>query len=391
MNCKKCKKEIPDGSLYCNWCGKKQEKTKQKVHRRAKTTGSINFDSRYAKPYIARTPRTAGGGGYKYIGAFSTRAEAQTALDAYFSDIHPKLYNATVAQIYDRWSAVHFEGLTDSGIQGYRAAYKSISEISSLKIRELKTADYQRCIDACSRSGFSRSKCEKIRQLCSQLCKYAMQNDVIDKNYAEFLKLPKEEKKEKTIFTNDEINILWEHSDDERVQVILFMIYTGFRIGEVFSIMRENVYLDEGYIVGGLKTEAGKNRIVPIIPEIEPFVRSWYTKYNGEMFYPGKASIFRNASFYPCLAELKMIAPAVPKEYKRPNGKTYTKYEFENPRLTPHSCRHTFASLSVEAGISPESLQKIIGHSKYETTADIYVHEDIDKLKSEMQKLKIVP
>ncbi|MFR8294834.1 MAG: hypothetical protein ACLVAU_11750 [Ruminococcus sp.] len=38
------------------------------------------------------------------------------------------------------------------------------------------------------------------------------------------------------------------------------MIYTGFRIGEVFTILKENVHLDEGYIIGGIKTEAGKDR-----------------------------------------------------------------------------------------------------------------------------------
>lgn len=46
------------------------------------------------------------------------------------------------------------------------------------------------------------------------------------------------------------------------------MIYTGFRIGEVFTILKENVHLDEGYIIGGIKTEAGKDRIVPLPPQI---------------------------------------------------------------------------------------------------------------------------
>lgn len=388
MLCKKCKKDIPDGSTYCNWCGKKQATTRNKARRRAKSTGSINYDPRYANPYIARTPRSAGGAGYKFLGAYPSYAKAQAALDAYFNDLHPSISNDTVAQTYERWSAIHFKGLTDSGIQGYRAAYKSISDIAPLKIRDLKTADYQRCIDKCVNAGFSRSKCEKIRQLCSQLCKYAMQNDVIDKNYAEFLKLPKEEKQEKEIFTTKEIETLWEHSSDERVQIILFMIYTGFRIGEVFDIRRDNVHLDEGYIIGGLKTDAGRNRTVPISSKIKPFVESWLAKYDGEMLCPGNASQFRNKSFYPCLAEMGIIEPALPKEYKRPNGNTYIKYEFNNPRLTPHACRHTFASMCVDAGIAPESLKKIIGHTKYETTADIYVHEDIEKLKDEMKKLK---
>ena len=56
--------------------------------------------------------------------------------------------------------------------------------------------------------------------------------------------------------------------------------------------------------------------------------------------------------------------------------------------LTPHSCRHTFASLSATAGMKPENLQRIIGHANYSTTANIYIHKDIEELIDEMSKLR---
>ena len=56
--------------------------------------------------------------------------------------------------------------------------------------------------------------------------------------------------------------------------------------------------------------------------------------------------------------------------------------------LTPHCTRHTFASLSSASGIKPESLQKIIGHANYSTTAEVYIHQDIAKLIEEMSKIK---
>ena len=55
--------------------------------------------------------------------------------------------------------------------------------------------------------------------------------------------------------------------------------------------------------------------------------------------------------------------------------------------LTPHSTRHTFASLSASAGMRPDNLQKIIGHADYSTTAEIYIHKNIAELKDEMSKL----
>lgn len=385
--CIKCKKELPDGSLFCCWCGKRQKPEQKKTRRRARGTGTISKDSRYKNQWRAIAPPAIKGTSGKCIGHFATVKEAQQALDAYMHEQRPDLYNAELSKIYDLWSAKHFLELSDSGVQGYKAAYKSIAELSGYKFRELKTADFQRCVDA--QEGASRSKLEKIRQLCSQLCKYAMQNDVISKNYAEFVKLPKEEKKEKQIFTPADRAVLWAHSDDKRVQIILMMIYTGFRIGEITALRPSDIHLDGGYMVGGEKTEAGKNRVVPFpegVPEIECFVREWLLESEAETLLGVNAEYLRKYMFYPVLAELGLIDPPVVSITGK--KKKNRKLIYKNPRLTPHSTRHTFASLSAEAGMPPEILQKIIGHADYSTTADIYVHKDIVALAAGMSKIK---
>lgn len=385
MTCIKCKKEIPEGSAFCNWCGKKQGAKKQKTRRRARGSGSICKDSRNCdRPYIARAVPLRIGEHGAYIGAFASVREAQAAIEQYEQGKRPDLYNADLAKIYDLWSSNHFGTLSDSGVQGYKAAYKSIAELSRVKFRELKTADFQRCVDVQAEKGASRSKCEKIRQLCSQLCKWAMQNDIIDKNYAEFVKLPKKEKKEKQIFTAAEIEMLWAHKDDNRAKLVLFLLYTGFRIGEVSDLLPENIHLDKGYIIGGEKTKAGKDRIVPLppsIPEITEFVRVWLEAPETAPFGVSRNSL-RQYWFYPALSDLGIIDPPIYNPEIR-------KHEYKNPRLTPHAARHTFASLSAAAGMRPDDLQKIIGHADYSTTADIYVHQDLESLKAAMSKLRI--
>lgn len=382
MLCVKCKKDIPDGAPFCCWCGRKQTAEQKRTRRRAHGMGTIRKDPRYASPWIAVAPPVIKGTNGRYVGAYKTRREAEQALEAYLNEKRPDLYNVTLDTIYELWSDKHFETLSASGVQGYKAAYKSIAELSRQRMRDLKTADFQRCIDIQAATGASRSKCEKIRQLCSQLCKFAMQNDIIGKNYAEFVKLPKEEKKEKQIFTAEDRAVLWEHTADKRVQIILTMIYTGFRIGEICALKPSDVY--DGYMIGGEKTEAGKNRIVPFpqsVPEIEQFVRSWLIDCTTETILGVSTEYFRKYQFYPCLAELGLISPPT----KSPKtGKDM----YINPRLTPHSTRHTFASLSATAGMPPEILQKIIGHADYATTADIYVHQDIAALSAGMGMIK---
>ena len=381
MQCKKCKKEISEGSVYCNWCGKKQKSTKRKKARRAHGTGSILIDKRNSKsPYRAYAPADRYGKNRKYLGAFENVEQAQMALEKYKNETFTDLYNATLNSIYDEWSKTHFETLTQNGIQGYKTAYKYLSSLYSRKIRELKTADYQNCIDKCAEK-YSRAQCEKIKQLCSQLCKYAMQNDIIDKNYAEFIKLPKANKTVREVFNDDEMNLLWEHANDERVQQILIMCYTGFRIGEMCDLIKSNVNLDERYIIGGEKTQAGIDRYVPIQNDIYPFVKRLYNASTTDKLINIGVKAFRNNVFYAALADLNLIDPPIK------SSKT-GKWEYKNPRFKPHCTRHTFATLSAEAGISPDSLKKIIGHSKYETTAEIYIHQNTDVLQNEMSKLK---
>lgn len=365
MKCIKCKKEIPDESLYCNYCGKKQSAEKTKHRKRGHGTGTISKDSRYKKPWIAHAPSTRYGNGRVYLGSYATRNEAQAAIDDFLKNGRPELYNATLTDVYNLWSDTHYKRVSDSAVSLYSAMWKRFSEIQNIKMRDIRTAHFQEIVNKAT----SKSACDAIKALAVMVSRCAMENDIINKNYAEFIKVPKFEKKEKRIFSKAEIEALWENSSDKRVQAILMMIYTGFRIGEITALTVESVDLDKGYIVGGEKTEAGKNRIVPIppnIPELTDFLRQWISDACQGRLFPMSVRKFRDDIFYA--------------------GLTYCR--INNDDLTPHCTRHTFASLSAAAGMRPENLQKIIGHSDYSTTAEIYIHQDLETLLIEMGKIK---
>jgi integrase len=365
MVCIKCKQEIPENSLYCNHCGKKQSATPAKYHKREHGTGTISKDSRNKKPWIAHGPSTRFGDSRVYIGSFATRAEAKKALDDFLAHGRPDLWNATLADVYDMWSETHFQQVSRSAVNLYSAMWKRFSDISLLPMRDIRTAHYQEIVNAAK----SQSACHTIKVMATMMSRWAMENDIITKNYAEFIQIPKFEKKEKRIFTRDEIAALWASSDDKRVQAILLMIYTGFRIGEICALTVESVNLDTGYIIGGEKTNAGKNRLVPIppsIPELKEFVRKWISETGSGRLFPMSTARFRDEVFYQGLEACGI----------------------DTSELTPHSTRHTFASLSSAAGLRPENLQKIIGHANFSTTAQVYIHQDIDTLLREMGKLK---
>lgn len=378
--CKKCKKEIPDGSVYCCWCGKKQITVKRRRAKRANGTGHIHKKNGMYEAYAPSAKDKTHG---KYIGIYKTVSEAQTALEKFKKGEISSLQTKTVKDVYEMWSDIHFRTLTSSGEQGYKSAWNYLKPIENQKMRDVKTADFQMCIDLCA-ENYGRSSCEKVKQLCSQLCKYSMQNDLITQNYAQFLVLPKEEKKEKSIFTDEELSILWENSQDPNVQLILILCYTGLRLGELITIKKENVYLsdDKNYIIGGIKTEAGKNRIIPINKCILPFVTNLYNNSQNEYLYHVEAKTFRNNVFYFTLAKLGFIDQPI-------RNKKTNKLEYKNPRLTPHCTRHTFASLAVRSNISPESLKLLLGHASYSTTVDHYVHENFEQLDKSIHQMQV--
>lgn len=367
MKCIKCKRDLPENAVYCCYCGKKQTVIKRKTHKRAQGTGTITKDNRNQKQWKAYAPQSKYGRKRVYIGAFMTRAEAQKALDEYISSGNPELFNIDLEGIYNLWSESHYKQVSDNTVASYTAMWKHFDSIRNYPMKEIKTVHIQQIINETK----SNAAAKMLRSMAIQLFDFAMKNDIVSKNYAEFTVMPKFEKKEKRTFTKDEISVLWEHTDDLIIQIILFMIYTGLRIGEMTGLLVGNVHIDEGYIIAGEKTKAGKDRFIPLpssIPELTEFLSGWIdtaVKNSRTTVLPFSSQQFRNL-FYKAL----------------------DKYGISDLALTPHSTRHTFASLSASAGIKAENLQRIIGHASYTTTADIYIHKDNGELKKEMQKLK---
>lgn len=365
MDCIRCHRDIPDASIYCLYCGKRQSQAPaapKKPSRRARGTGTV-----YKLSGHRSRPWTAVRNG-QYIGYFSTKSDAQVALERVAGKELGASYNYTLEQVYDSWRAEHFPALTSKGQEMYRLAWKRMALLKGRKMRELRTADYQGIINAMEDAALSASSAQKVKQLAGQLSKWAMREDIITTNYAQFIRIYADEPAVREIFCDEEISLLKASDSDDAVKLILLLIYTGLRIGELFTLRRENVHLEEGYLVGGSKTKAGKNRSVPILPEARPYLQYFYSAADGELLISGyqgnrTANNFRKRDFTAALERLGIT------------GKT------------PHSTRHTFASLAVRAGVKPEALRAIIGHANYSTTVEIYAHANLPELKEELAKI----
>ena len=369
MICRKCKKDVPDG-IFCCQCGASQTPKKRSKRSRGNGQGTvIKRGKTYTAVYNAVTYRD----GVKVVrkrrtkGGFATKADAwdyMPTLKAAVDGTGSVNQDMTMLELYNQWKDQHENDVTHITMNCYKAAWKYYADIQYYKVRNVKTATLQECLDQC---GKGKRTQENMKALGTMLFRQAMSNDLVDKNYAEGLKPRGEKQEPRQPFTDLELQKMWhilEQPDYDyktnHIDLVLILCYTGFRIEELLNLKDTDYYeeKDWSYFVGGLKTDAGRNRVVGISPKILPLVkRHLKTGYifssNGKKI---SAATFRDKYYYPALADAGI------------------------ERKVPHCCRHTFATLMKNIDVADKDKMAMIGHSALSMTME-YTHADLDGLK----------
>lgn len=325
--------------------------------RRANGQGSIyKLSGKRRKPWrvmIVKERNMATGNYHRLtLGYYATRREAEVALNTYLAAPIEKP-NITLGELHKEWQKIKYPKISKQTQDSYNAAWKHFAPIEQTKVKDIRSGQLQAIVDNCSNSA---SSLRDIKALAHMLMEYARQNDIVLKNYADFIIIPKEERTEKEIFSDLEITKLAKaaNAGNLAAQYVLIMIYTGFRISEFLALTPFSVDLRQQTITGGMKTEAGKGRVIPIQPKIAPYITEIYNEKNERLIShdgkPYRAKYFREKVYQPLLEEL---------------GIQYH---------TPHSTRHTFATLMIRAGIQPDVIKYLMGHTKYGFTVDTYGH-----------------
>ena len=372
MQCMRCRRVIPDDAVFCCYCGVRMEgapAAQRRRRRRPRGTGSVWKDARNkSRPFVA----VAADG--TRIGTFATSGEAVKALDdVNASKISPERQTYTLADVYDRWSELHYPKITVKAQQTYANAYRKAAVLHDRRIAELKTEDYQRVLSQMMAAGASRSLCEKERQLFSQLCQYAINQDIIHTNYSTALVLPEASAPQTCVLIADEVQAIRNTADDARLgetaRIALTLIYTGMRLNELLTARRENVHADEGYLIGGEKTEAGRDRVIPLHPDIMPYILQWLDGNDTPYLIPSKYGLPRDHN-----------------NVRKSFNSLMRKLGIEG--VTPHTCRHTAATKFAAAGLPPEITKQILGHADITTTLNIYTHPDVQNLIENARRVK---
>ncbi len=144
------------------------------------------------------------------------------------------------------------------------------------------------------------------------------------------------------------------------------------RIRKMLQLTQFNVDSKHWVITGGIKTDAGKERPVPVHPKIRGYIKYWLGTNGPRLVHrsgsPISVHYYRASIFYPLLERL---------EIERTPERN----------LTPHSTRHTFGTLLNRAGARTTAIQNLMGHTDYATTANTYTHPDFVELKEAIEMI----
>lgn len=279
-------------------------------------------------------------------------------------DKHPEIHQPTFAEVFEDFYKWKFENprhkpLSWQARNNYRVAFNNCSVLHDRPFISIKTPELQKVLDDCP---LGYSSLNLIQTLFSQIYKYAIAEEICEVNKAALVHINSVDDTEHGVpFTLEEINRLWERSDDEDAQMVLIMIYSGFRISE-FKVI--DVNLEEKYFHGGLKNKTSKTRFVPIHSAIYSFVESRIRKYGS--LIPGDVKAYRESGFYPLMRRLDMVG---------------------DPKHTPHDCRHTFSMLCEKYNVKENDRKRMLGHSFRDITNAVYGHRDLEDLREEIEKI----
>ena len=307
MQCPECQLQVSDKATYCPHCGYpmqpdiKPRKPRKSNKRRRLPNGFGQISEikgrNLRNPFRAMVTvgKTPTGRPIckplKPESYFPTYNDAYAALVEYNKnpyDLEPAI---TAKELYEKWTEEYFKTLkNDASARAVTSAWAYCSSVYDMRVMDIRARHVKGCMEegvAVVRGKEQRpsaSMKNKIKSLFNLMLDYALEYEIVDRNYSRSFNLTEETikeiqtvKKEHIPFTDEEIALLWEHVDDKRyVDAILIQCYSGWRPQELGLIRLGDVDLENWTFKGGMKTDAGTDRVVPIHSKIQSLVLRKY-------------------------------------------------------------------------------------------------------------------
>ena len=207
---------------------------------------------------------------------------------------------------------------------------------------------------------------------------FLVEEDLLDANPCENIKMPKITKKLPNYLTEEEIGKLLSFPLvsplDYRNKAMLELLYaTGIRVSELVNLKLSNLYIEEDFVrVFG---KGSKERISPISSICEKYLRIYIDAYRAVLLKKKDSDfLFVNTFGNP-----------ISRQGFFKNLKRIAQSQNIEKEISPHTLRHSYATHLLSNGADLRIIQELLGHSDISTT-EIYTHVVNEQIKKDYEK-----
>ena len=323
---------------------------------------------------------------------FATYNDAYAALVEYNKNPYDLEPSITMQELYDKWLPEYEK--TVKSTKSVTSAWAYCSGVYKMRVMDIRARHVKGCMEegvAIIRGKEqhpSATMKNQIKSLFNMMLDYALEYELVDRNYSRTFNLTEETvkeiqsvKKEHIAFTDEEMNLLWANiSSKQGIDIMLIQCYSGWRPQELGLLELKDVDLENWTFRGGMKTDAGENRVVPIHSRIQDLVLRKYQEAEA-------------------LGSPYLLNWTDPNNRNKKNLKlTYARYQkaFErirdelklNPNHRPHDGRTHFVTMAKRYGVDEYAIKYMVGHKISDITEKVYTRREFAWLREEIEKIK---
>lgn len=238
----------------------------------------------------------------------------------------------------------------------------------------------QNYVNSLRDEGLKRGTIEKIIKLIRNSLEHAIDLELITKNVASKMKLPKGDKEELTVWDEQEVQLFLKATQDSRYSIVFHMaLVTGMRQGELLGLRWKDVDLEQGhltisqtlshdgktFLLGG-KTKSSLRKILLPASTVAKLKKHRAVVLKEKL---SQGEEYQDNDLVMCTPSGTPINPA---NVRRSLNALIKKAAV--PKIRFRDLRHTHATLLLAKGVNVKVISERLGHSNIKITLDTYSH-----------------
>ena len=380
IDCPECEEKISDKALSCPHCGYPLVKTPTrdpKPSRRMKLPNGFGRITKIRgknirKPYRAMVTVGKDENGrpigklLKPVAYFATYTEAYAALTEYNKSPYDLSTRISMNDLFERWFPTYEPTVTPKRAKDVKRCWSYCESVHGIDITTVRTRTIKELFNQIDKSDTIKNI---IKQVLTMMFDYAVEYEYVTRNIVKDVTLKGSDSPKESAhhpFSDEEFENIRTSLGSLLYDMVYIQSYTGMRPKELCQIELRKINLKEWYLIGGSKTDAGRDRKIPIHKNIRSLVQRYYSTNLKK----GKICLFVNDGG---------------------NGFSYNRYydlfTREFPGHKPHDPRKHFVTMAKKAGVDEYAIKLIVGHKIEDLTESVYTERDIGWLHKELAKI----